>query len=306
MKSKIYFLIVLLAVATLSAAEITSKGEPIELTPEGETYIAPQWSPDGQRLAAGGPSYMGLYLIDFPTGKSSLITDNASAGYGFNWSPDSKTVVARTVDIRGPRRYHRLALLNVDDLSETALSEWQSRLSGRPRFSKDGQAVYLTHTENYVWIPLNDAAQQNAITIVEDGQLVLRDASFRRELPRTEHRIYTHALSPDGEQIAYSTAGQKLWIANADGSDARWIAKGMAPSWSPDGAWITFMYSEDDGHQITSSEIYTIAVDGTQLTNITRTEEVMEMNPQWSPDGSWIVYDTNQRGQLYIQQMEVK
>src|SRR5690606_29883232 len=59
------------------------------------------------------------------------------------------------------------------------------------------------------------------------------------------------ALSPDGQQIAFTRGGEAggLYLINGDGSNERRTfsdRQGLrSPKWSPDGRWIVF--SRDDG-----------------------------------------------------------
>jgi Tol biopolymer transport system component len=119
-----------------------------------------------------------------------------------------------------------------------------------------------------------------------------------------QDKVTSYAISPDGSQIAYSTSGQKLWIANSDGSEHHSLGSGIAPDWSPDGKWIVFMLTEDDGHSMLGSELYLLDTETETRLNISNTPDQVEMHPDWSPDGSWIVFDTEGRGQLFIQQVE--
>ncbi len=58
---------------------------------------------------------------------------------------------------------------------------------------------------------------------------------------------YGFSSSPDGKHIAYHKSYQ-VYIADADGSNARLVATGhpfnFAPAWSPDGQWVLFVSGE--------------------------------------------------------------
>jgi Tol biopolymer transport system component len=82
-----------------------------------------------------------------------------------------------------------------------------------------------------------------------------------------------------------------MYVMNIDGTGLINLGKGYRPKWSPDNQHLTYIITEDDGHQILSSEIYTIKIDGTEKLNLTNTEDKIEMNPEWSPDGSKIAFD---------------
>ena len=53
--------------------------------------------------------------------------------------------------------------------------------------------------------------------------------------------------SPDGKRLAFER-GDEIWIADADGANARHLTFGERPSWSPDGSRIAFRGWPDSAH----------------------------------------------------------
>jgi Tol biopolymer transport system component len=70
------------------------------------------------------------------------------------------------------------------------------------------------------------------------------------------------------------------------------------PKFSPDGAYIVFATPQDDGHQITGSDLWISSVDGTFKQPLTATEEIFEMHPDWSPDGTAIAFEND--GSIFL------
>lgn len=60
------------------------------------------------------------------------------------------------------------------------------------------------------------------------------------------------------------------------------------PAWSPDGEHITFT-SHRDG----TSDIWTVAVDGSDLRNLTAEDYSLDSNSTWSPDGDRIAFGSD-------------
>jgi Tol biopolymer transport system component len=87
----------------------------------------------------------------------------------------------------------------------------------------------------------------------------------------------------------------EIWVANADGSDARQItsygAASFAPFFHPDGRRIVFSSNMDDptGRDF---DIYMIGVDGEGLERITWTPG-FDGFPMFSPDGRHFVFGSN-------------
>jgi Tol biopolymer transport system component len=109
--------------------------------------------------------------------------------------------------------------------------------------------------------------------------------------------------SPDGSKIALVSQDIEipflydLSVVNADGTGLINLASNLGDrhddysfSWSPDGKKLTF--SNPVGE---SSEIFTINVDGTELTqvtNLSRSSQPPSIQPAWSPDGKKIAFVT--------------
>lgn len=105
--------------------------------------------------------------------------------------------------------------------------------------------------------------------------------------------------SPDGSLVAFVAPGlgglEDLYVANADGSEARIVASSFAepegaPAWSPDGGWIAFASRRD-----ANWELYVVRPDGTGLRRLTE-DPSFDHGPAWSPDGGWIAFESDRDG----------
>jgi Tol biopolymer transport system component len=87
----------------------------------------------------------------------------------------------------------------------------------------------------------------------------------------------------------------EIWVADADGTDARQVtylgAASFAPYFFPDGKRIVFSsnYGDPQGREF---EIWAINVDGTGLEQITFSEG-FDGFPIFSPDGRWLAFSSN-------------
>ncbi len=110
-------------------------------------------------------------------------------------------------------------------------------------------------------------------------------------------------FSPDGSQIAFISdagGGDNVWVANADGSNARALTEEKGnlfhnPAWSPDGNWVAARKGFISTRSIPSGAIWMVRVDGgSGLEVVERPHgEQSQKNiaePAYSPDGKYLYY----------------
>jgi Tol biopolymer transport system component/uncharacterized protein YjdB len=112
------------------------------------------------------------------------------------------------------------------------------------------------------------------------------------------------SFSPDGKRIVYTTENNTLETINSDGSDPKVILENKVvalPIWSPDGKRIAFRLYEGFG----TFNIYSINIDGTNLTNLTKFTIGTNISSQpnmWSSDSKNLFYEVSDNGKddLYV------
>lgn len=280
----------LLAAPLAQAQSLRADGPPVRLAGSAEAPLAhAEWSPTGA-LAASRPDSRGLWLVD--GGITRSLTDGPT--FGFEWSPDGASILYRATREINARREHAVALLDVATGTTTLLTEWRASMPSLPRFSADGTAALLlsgSEVESFATGSSASAVASDAPVVLAgpEAGVVARASGTVRFAP-VDGQVLNLVASPDRQRVAFEVLGGGLYVSDADGSGLVSLGTGHRPTWSPDGEWVAFMRTEDDGYALTSADLWAARADGLQTVHLT-TAPGLEMNPAWRPDGAALAYD---------------
>ncbi len=197
--------------------------------------------------------------------------------------------------------------------------------------------IYTARVDGSDLRPLTANGAYNAeATVSPDGSRIIFTSTmdgdielYSMKTDGTDVRRITHRVgydggafySPDGSRIVWRAAYPQsaadtadylrllknrlvrparveLWVANADGSDARQITRlggaNFAPFWHPDGQRIIFS-SNHKNPRSGRFDLYLINADGSGLEQVTVFDD-FDSFPMFSPDGRKLVWASNRNG----------
>lgn len=192
---------------------------------------------------------------------------------GFN--PESSAIVCESE--------HRIFIVNPKTKEKKKISTltWDAT----PKWSPDGKTIVF---QSYGKL---SSSSTFAIWMVNPDGTNLRQVSPLNTEVAGQYPYW----SPDSKKIAW-TQGKQLWIANADGKNAKPLTISPAIEyenildWSKDGK--TILYARRDGYMVEDKlQLWTIDVDTQQQTKI---NDISDMNAaKFSEDGTTIYFLKN-------------
>jgi Tol biopolymer transport system component len=229
--------------------------------------VEPAWSPDGRRIAF---VHDGAVWSAAPNGAGALQLAGGPSDHAPSWSPDGRTVAFT----RDPN------FLEVVPASGGSVLELArgANLGSRPfAWSRDSRSLVYA----------------NAYILYR----VAADASTDQVLLRAPSVVGDLALSPDGDELAFSveppfspqTRGAGIWMISLATGSARQLThsgqqRDQLPTWSPDGSQIAFTRTSD-------VRIHIVSAHGAAARTLPREHPGTVFEAlAWSPDGARLLF----------------
>ncbi len=282
---------VLLVAALAMAQELTIERNDLNLPGESE-WAFPRFLPNGEELLLSSPGYHGLWRYNLENGQVTEITENEGAGYQV-LAIDKDQLLLRLTLRHSPHRVaplqYQIFLLDLRDGSMI------------PRSEKGRDIQLISGHSGYV-IQNGKTAEQFLFTTQSEGWMITdtktdairigRGSEERILQPKGEGHYLWASLSPTADEILFTYAGKGSYFCDLHGTLTDSLGFLNAPSYSPDGKYITGMVDEDDGHVITKSELWLIERENLNRHQLTDTPQIHEMYPQFNQDASRIAFHT--------------
>lgn len=277
--------------ATVDPATYKVIGEP---TPLSQRFVmanfAPDWSPDGKSLAYrserisgfAGPRSSIISIRSLDTGEERELSPEMRGFWHIDWSPDGRYFL-----LAGYNNKNRLGLHIVDAQAGNVTATLLDGYWGS--WSRDGKTIFYAK---------NDASTNSRPLVA-------------RELKSGEDKVLFPgvvgagaAVSPDGEQIAFSSvSGEQyelatLYVLSLKQGKPHEILKLKSPedfgpiAWSPDGDRLIFARRNFQENKV---EVWQIPAEGGQPKNLGLSTTDMMSPISIHPDGNRIAFSSGRR-----------
>lgn len=274
----------------------TSTVEKLPLEPSHQ-WNQPQFSPDGKYIYFTTLDFNGIWEYSLELKNSRIITADAQSGFGFALSKDGKQISYRRSmnDESTKERLQELVLLDL--------------VTGASRIAASGSDVSIpTFVQNELTftagkkleLPSRAVSVESIILGIENTKIALSRNGKKVLLdPLGDGSYVWPSMSPDGRKLLAYDMEKGTLVCDVNGNNVLLLGRLDAPTWTRDGKWIVYMDDKDDGHNITSSEIWASSQDGSEKVQLTTTGRVLEMYPSCSPTENKIVC-SSLGGELYV------
>ncbi len=294
----------LLAVMQLMAQPKIKK-DPVKLISELDGYcMNAQWAPTGDAIAYTGQKYQGITVVDAKGANGKVITKDANVGFGYLWSADGKTILARPMVEEQGVRFRQIASYAVETGAKTVLADRSDNVKSLPVWA-NGDTQVMFYSDNGKRTV--SSAKMGLKSVVTQKTSEFIDCIFKGEagecLPGDQFKgryIFNQALSPNKSKIAFQVNGLGLYVANVDGSGLLSLGSGEQAVWMPDGDYLLVAVTKDDGAMVTKGSIEAIDVQTGEHYSLLSHEDIIALNPAISPNGKSLLVDNARDGAIYL------
>ncbi|MEW5675737.1 hypothetical protein ABGT15_05450 [Flavobacterium enshiense] len=280
MKTKFLLGATLLLGIQLQAQEFS---KPKEISLKG-SFTNPVASPDGKYALLTQEHNHGVYLLNMTTKKITPISPKDGNGYGYAWSPDSKTFYFKE---KGEKDYFSDSKVKAYSISQKKSKSLELNHNFLPSYNGKNEIVVHTNPSSLKIEATNLKTSKSWIVTNNEGQ------------------FYNAIISNDGKKVAVHN-GADIWVYDINGTDkGKRIGQGIATSWSSDDKYlIGFLDESHDGHSVSNSEIILFDVENSRASKLTSTENQIEMFPSLYGNNQ-IIFSDEKTGKIYTSTLKL-
>lgn len=245
-----------------------------QLTANAASDFAPEWSPDGQRIAfeSDRDLFSDVFVMNSDGSGQTNVTNNRAFDRSATFAPDGGRIIFESnlsAGVDNPTGDAEIFSVNLDGTDLNQLTKNTARDS-QPNFAPDGRKIAFVSDRNFA---------PGIYTMTADG-------SKQRKSNRGSGVAFASpGWSPDGSRITFASdqeGGYDIYVMRANGAgQQRLTINGLptdsGPVFSPDGGQIAFHTNRDGNF-----EIYGMRAGGSEPVNLTN-NPAGDFTPDWQP-----------------------
>ncbi len=304
------FCILLIMLASFTTTLNLRFQKPQRLELPGD-YIRCKFSPDEQFLMVTAPKHKGIYLYDLEGDSIIRVSSEYGAGYRPDFSEDGTKIAYKATS---PNLY-RLFLYDIPTGRKTELRP-ASNLIGQPVFTHDGYILVNYEgqlqklTQQGKLVETIDHISSNIVVVTHSGKYLvytsLSDRLWAYDL-ETEKKIaltpdsmrfFSPLSSPTEDKIVANRLGGNIYVIDVPSGKLRKIDRGDYYYFSPDGDWIFYTQTEDNGEYITKGELYCKSVLGDKARHLDLDFDGIILSSSYSE--KWGIAFVDNKGAVYL------
>ncbi len=247
---------------------------PIRVAEGADLFEESPWAPDGRHFLAFDSTRLTADIRE-PDGRVVASLANLPGFNGFPvWSPDSTRLQAWT------QSYRQIDIYGIDGAlqAELPLPEGYTRFrENLGVWAPDGRSVWVLIAGD------NGNGEREAWALPIDGSAPQRVAD------RLAFITFPPDFTRDGTRMAFSGEEDRLFVANADGSDPRSVGWGFLPIWSPSGEQLAYLVWLPGDENRIDLKVVDVAT-GAARTLVADWQYAAWPPHSWSPDGDRILF----------------
>ncbi len=248
-------------------------------------YTRPKISPDGQYFIVTREGGYGIYVFDVQTG--SLITTHKAdyrVGYSAYWSDDSKVVLYKQ------RENFQSKVFGFEPFSE------QKTVTEIPIYAGALQSYaqqFSKQDKNLIYVNTN-TLQLEKMNLFTEAKTSLTNDAFQ----------YYNPILSSGNHLVANRASSMI-LLNVENQSRENLGQGIPTTFNASSNKLYyFLDLSEDGHHITASDIYVYDLLSQTHTNLTQTNDLIELWPSISADESLLMYEDLQNHQIHLVELD--